>query len=796
MNRFLLSTIAAGLFALLANAQQPGPPYKNASLPAEERVTDLLGRMTLEEKAAQLQSVWENATYVSPDTDPQIATVYKAQFLVDANGKLETAKAKEFLKNGLGQFSRPSEAVAGANHKPATPTAMAEFTNQLQKLMLEQTRLGIPLMFHEECLHGLATTKGTSYPQAIALAGTWDPTLLQEIFTATALEVRTRGVQECLMPVVDLARDPRWGRTEETYGEDPYLVSRMGNAAVLGLQGIGPSVDPNHVYATLKHFAVHSQPEGGTNVGPAPYAERTIRESFLVPFETGIQQARARTIMPSYNELDGIPNHSNVWLLRDLLRKEWGFEGLVVSDYFAIDEMITKHHVAADCAQAAKYAIEAGVDIELPFGHCYAELPALVKSGKIPESLVNEAVARMLKAKFELGLFDHPYVDPRIAEEVSNNADHQQLALRAAREAITLLKNQNNLLPLDLNKTKRIAVIGPNAADVHLGGYSGQPGRGVSILQGIKDKVGNKGEVLYAEGCRITESDPDWNADQVIPADPEKDKARIAEAVATLQKADIGIVVVGENEQTVREAWAANHLGDRDSLDLLGRQDELVKQLLATGKPVIVVLIHGRPNSVNYIAQNVLAVLDGWYLGQEGGTALADVLFGDYNPAGRLPITVPRSVGQLPDYYYSKPTAKRGYILGDTSPLFPFGFGLSYTTFKYTNVRVSPSSMATNAIATVSVDVTNTGKRAGDEVVQMYIRDEVSSVTRPTKELRGFERTTLKPGETKTVTFKLGPQELQFYNRQMKRVVEPGKFTVMIGPNSVDLQKATLEVTP
>jgi beta-glucosidase len=786
MKRLLLFTITLFAVTVSISAQQANPPYKNASLPVAERVKDLMGRMTLEEKAAQLQSTWQNRGF----------PMAPAAYFVDPNGKLEVAKAKEFLKNGLGQFSRPSEAVAGANHNPATPTAMAEFTNQVQKLMLEQTRLGIPLMFHEECLHGLATTKGTSYPQAIALAGTWDPALLQEIFTATALEVRTRGVQECLMPVVDLARDPRWGRTEETYGEDPYLVSRMGNAAVMGLQGASGSVDANHVYATLKHFAVHSQPEGGTNVGPAPYAERTIRESFLVPFETGIQQAHARTIMPSYNELDGIPNHSNVWLLRDVLRKEWGFDGLVVSDYFGIDEMITRHHIAADCVQAAKYAIEAGVDIELPFGKCYAELPALVKNGQVPESLVNESVARVLTAKFELGLFDHPYADPKRAEEVRNNAEHQQLALRAAHETITLLKNQNNLLPLDLSKTRRIAVIGPNAADVHLGGYSGQPGRGISILQGIKDKVGSRSEVLYAEGCRITESQPDWNADQVVPADPEKDKARIAEAVATLQKADIAVVVVGENEQTVREAWAPTHLGDRDNLDLLGRQDELVKQLLATGKPLVVVLIHGRPNSITFIAQNAPAILDGWYLGQEGGTALADVLFGDYNPAGRLPITVPRSVGQLPDYYYSKPTAKRGYIFGDTSPLFPFGFGLSYTTFKYSNVRVTPSSMGANATAKVSVDVTNTGTRAGDEVVQMYIRDEVSSVTRPSKELRGFERITLKPGETRTVTFALGPKELQFYNRQMKRIVEPGKFTVMVGPNSVDLQTATLEVTP
>jgi beta-glucosidase len=770
-----------------AQSQQPNLPYKNPALTVDERVKDLLGRMTLEEKVAQLESTWQNYGQKLPaDT-----------YFVDANGKLDVSKAKAVLKNGLGEFSRPSEAVAGDGHSQnAGPAAVAEFTNQVQKLMLEDTRLGIPLIFHEECLHGLVAEHGTSYPQAIGLASTWDPALLQRIFTATALEVRTRGVQQCLMPVVDLARDPRWGRTEETYGEDPYLVSRMGVAAVKGLQGEGPDIDSDHVLATLKHFAVHSQPEGGTNVGPAPYAERTIRESFFVPFEAAIHEAHARTIMPSYNELDGIPNHSNVWLLQDVLRKEWGFDGLVVSDYFAIDEMIQKHHIASDCAGAAKYAIEAGVDIELPYGKCYAELPALVRSGQIPEALINESAARVLRAKFELGLFDHPDVDPKRAEAVSNTPADQQLALQAAREVITLLKNQNNLLPLDLSKTKRIAVIGPNAADVHLGGYSGHPGRGVSILQGIKDKVGSKGEVLYAEGCRITESNPDWNADQVVPADPELDKKRIAEAVAVMQRADVGIVVVGENEQTVREAWSETHLGDRDDLNLLGRQDEMVKQLLATGKPVVVVLIHGRPNSINFIAENAPAILDGWYLGQEGGAALADVLFGDYNPAGRLPITVPRSVGQLPDYYYMKPTAKRGYLFADKSPLFPFGFGLSYTTFSYANLRLTPSTIPVSGTVTVQVDVTNTGKRAGDEVIQLYIRDEVSSVTRPVKELRGFERVPLKPGETRTVSFKLGTQALQFYNRDMKRVVEPGKFTVMVGPNSVDLKTATLEVQP
>src|SRR3974390_1455610 len=378
MRRLPISLAAAVALLLVGSlqSQQATAPYKDSSLPVEERVKDLLGRMTLEEKVAQMESTWQNRDQEQP----------ASAFFMTANRKFDASRANAVLNNGLGEFSRPSEALAGTQKLPSPPAAMADLANQMQKFMLEQTHLGIPLIFHEECLHGLAATKGTSYPQAIALAATWDPALLQQIFTATALEVRSRGVQECLMPVVDLARDPRWGRTEETYGEDPYLVSRMGVAAVGGFPGAHfPIADP-HVISTAQHLPVHSQPEGGTNVGPAPYSERTIRESFFVPFETAIHEANPRTIMPSYNELDGIPNHSNAWLLRDVLRKEWGFQGLVVSDYFAINEMIAKHHIAADCTQAAKYAIEAGVDIELPFEQCYPQLPALVKNGPGPEA--------------------------------------------------------------------------------------------------------------------------------------------------------------------------------------------------------------------------------------------------------------------------------------------------------------------------------------------------------------------------------------------------------------------------
>jgi len=776
----LALTITIAILLNVATGQTSKAKYKDPKAPIEDRVRDLLGRMTMDEKVAQLSSTWQDYGQNLPAN----------HYFVDKQGVLDEAKAKVFLKNGLGEISRPSV--------PRTPTGMAEYTNRLQKILAENTRLGIPVIFHEECLHGLAAKDATSYPQAIGLAATWDPDLLKEIFDATAHEVRARGAQQCLMPVVDIARDPRWGRTEETYGEDPYLASRMGIAAVEGLQGTGgakDTVDANHVYATLKHFAVHSQSEGGNNIAPANYSERTVREYFLPPFEAAIQKAHARTVMPSYNELDGIPNHSNTWLLRDVLRGEFGFKGLVVSDYFAVEQLTSIHHVTSDCAGAAKLAITAGVDVELPWAQCYGTLPELVRTGQVSEKLIDEAVTRVLRAKFELGLFDNPYVDAAGASTVSDTKEHRELALQAARETITLLKNDGRVLPLDLSKLKRIAVIGPNAGEAHLGGYSGTPTHAVSVLQGIKDHVGGKAEVVFAEGCKITETQAVWEADVVVPADPVKDEQRMIEAVNLVSTSDVAVVVVGENEQTSREAWAPNHLGDRDDLNLLGRQDELVKRLIATGKPVVVVLLHGRPNSINYIAKSAPAILEGWYLGQEGGTALADVLFGDFNPGGRLPITVPSNVGQLPDYYYSKPSAKRGYLFSPAEPLFPFGYGLSYTTFKYAAPKLSAATIPTNGSTKVSVDVTNSGDRVGDEVVQMYIHHEVSSVTQPVKILKGFQRITLKPGETRTVEFDLGAEELRIWDRQMKRVVEAGKISVMVGPDSEHLTTVELTTT-
>ncbi|HTY61657.1 MAG TPA: glycoside hydrolase family 3 N-terminal domain-containing protein [Acidobacteriota bacterium] len=774
----LLSTIVC--LPAASVMPQDNAPYRNSKLPLEQRVADLLARMTLEEKIAQLTSAMERSVNAS---DPKSS-------LVDAKGAFQPERASALIKDGIGQISRPS-GMRG-------PRQMAEFTNTIQKWARENTRLGIPVMFHEECLHGHAAMKGTSFPQAIALASTWDPAIVEEVFSATASEVRARGSHQCLTPVLDLARDPRWGRTEETYGEDPYLASRIGVAAVKGFQGIGPTIDKFHVIATAKHFAVHGQPEGGANTAPGNYSERVIRESFLKSFEAAVKEGHLQSVMASYNEIDGVPSHGNRYLLDNILRQEWGFNGIVVSDYFGIRQLRSKHFVVGTNEEAAKLALESGVDIELPYIEVNHLLLDQVKQGKVSEAYVDRAVARILRSKFITGLFDDPFVDPEAAEKITNSKEHQQLALDAARKSIILLKNEGGLLPLDKSRYKRIAVIGPNAKEVHLGGYSGTPGRGVGILDGIKAKAGAGVDVQYAVGVKITETRGDSETmptfdDKLKLGDPALNAKRIQEAVGVAAKSDLIILALGENEQTNREAWG-NHLGDRDSLDLLGNQDDLVKAMLTLGKPVVVFLIHGRPNSINEIAQNVPAILDGWYLGQETGTAVADVLFGDYNPGGKLPITVPRSVGQLPIYYYQKPSARLDYVDSTSSPLYPFGWGLSYSTFKYGKIVLSPDTIGTEGKTKVSVDVTNTSAIRGDEVVQLYIRDEVSSITRPVKELRGFRRITLDPGKTQTVEFTLGPEELSFLNRDMRKVVEPGTFKIMIGGNSVDLIETTLTV--
>ena len=757
-------------------------PYRNPGLSPEKRVKDLLSRMTLEEKAAQMLCIWQQ----------------KPKTLVDADGKFDLAKARQFFKdgNGLGQVGRPSDAGKGLN-----PRQMAETTNAIQKFFLENTRLGIPVVFHEECLHGHAAVGGTSFPQPIALAATFNTELIESLFTMTALEARSRGAHQALTPVVDVARDARWGRVEETYGEDPFLVSRMGIAAVRGFQGDSSFRDKKRLIATLKHFVGHGQPESGMNCAPANLSLRVLRETFFYSFKQALQEAGAISVMPSYNEVDGVPSHANKWLLRDVLRKEFGFKSYTVSDYFAIWELGYRpdthgHFVAANKKESCRLAVEAGVNIELPDPDCYLELVELVKKRVLKESQLDELVAPMLLWKFKLGLFDDPYVDPAEAERIVGCDDHRNLARQAAREAITLLKNDGGLAPLDLSKYRTIAVIGPNANRTLLGGYSGVPKHEVTVLEGIKARAGNRAKVVYSEGCKITIGG-NWNQDEVVPSNPEEDRKQIAEAVEVAQQADVIILAIGGNEQTSREAWALNHMGDRANLDLIGRQEELVKAMLATGKPVIVLLYNGRPLSINYLAQNVPVIFECWYLGQENGHAVAEVLFGDVNPSGKLPITIPRSVGHLPVFYNFKPSARRGYLFDDVSPLYAFGYGLSYTTFAMKNVRLQKEKIRASDSTRVIADLTNTGQREGAEIVQMYIRDVVSSVTRPVKELKGFQKVTLRPGESKTVTFEITPELLAFYDINMKYVVEPGDFTIMVGNSSrdEDLVKLALKVT-
>ncbi|HEU4602886.1 MAG TPA: glycoside hydrolase family 3 N-terminal domain-containing protein [Steroidobacteraceae bacterium] len=764
--------------ATAVSAASSIPLYKDPKASVDARVEDLLARMTLEEKIAQISSIWTT----------------KAE-LFDSKGRFDPAKAKAKYPHGIGQFARPSD-----RQGPVSPRVVSrmgvketvELINAMQKYATRQTRLGIPIWFHEEGLHGYATAEGTSFPQAIGLASTWDPELLQQIYSVVAREIRARGVQQVLAPVVDVAREPRWGRIEETLGEDPYLVGELGVAIVRGFQGDALPLAPDKVFATLKHMTGHGQPENGTNTGPAEISERTLREEFFPPFEQVVKRTNIFAVMPSYNEIDGVPSHANRWLLTDVLRGEWGFKGAVTSDYFAIEELKDRHHVEPDYAAAAIRALNAGVDVDLPDGQAFATLVDSVRAGRVSEERVNEAVRRMLKMKFLSGSFENPYADAKQAVSITDNAEARKLAELAARKSIVLLKN-DGVLPLNRAKLHQLAVIGPNAAAARLGGYTGDPRHTVTMLDGLRNKLGSQVQISYAEGVKITRDD-DWWADKVELVPSAENEPRIAEAVKAAQNADAVVLFLGDTEQTSREAWADNHLGDRSSLGLVGDQDRLAQQIFALGKPTVVVLLNGRPLSVVNIAERANALVEGWYLGQEGGTAMADTLFGDANPGGKLPLTIARDVGQLPVFYNHKPSARRGYLFDTTKPLFPFGFGLSYTTFDISAPRLSSNTINDQESVDVSVDVRNSGSRAGDEVVQLYIHDQVSSVTRPVKELKGFQRVTLAPGESKTVTFKLTPESLAMWDAHMKRVVEPGVFDVMVGSNSEQLKSIELRV--
>ena len=775
--------VLASLCACPAAPAQSNPLYRDAAQPVEARVRDLLGRMTLEEKVAQLQGY--------RTLDPQA---------IDAQGDFVGGKDAEALAKGAGSVWAMGPVPAGAEPTDRflkDPRKALQRFNSLQKYMREKTRLGIPVFVFAEALHGYMAAGATRFPQAIALGSTWDTALVERIFTAAALEARARGVHQVLSPVLDLARDPRWGRFEECYGEDPYLVSRIGLAAVFGLQGRDALIGDHHVAVTLKHFAGHGQPEGGRNIAPVNYSEREFRANHLYPFEIAVKVAHAHSLMASYNEWDGVPNHLNHHLLTDILRTEWGFDGFVMSDGGGMEVVYENHLAAAGPAETGLLCLEAGLDYDLGGkGRCFSSLVEAAKSGKVSLAAIDRAAAAVLRVKFLCGMFENPYADPDQIDAVTNTAEHRALARQAATEAMVLLKNDQRLLPLDPTKIKTLAVIGPNAAEIHLGGYSVVPMEGISVLQGLRDFAGGAFKVAYAEGCKLTANHvAGWLANEnPIPNDPADDARLIDEAVATAARSDAVVLVLGENELLRREAWNEEHLGDRETLDLVGRQHELARAILATGKPVVVLLINGGPLTVNYLQAHAPAIVECWYLGQETGPAVADVLFGKVSPSGRLTVTFPRSVGQLPAYYNRKPSLFRSYTQADSTPLYPFGFGLSYTEFAYKNLQVIPAKIAPGGTAKVSIDVTNTGAVKSDEVVQLYLHARVSVPTRPVKELKDFARLTLAPGETRTVTFDLTPDKLEAFGLDLQRRVAPGDFEILVGKSSVDVVPASLRV--
>ncbi len=750
--------------SLKKNEKNQKLAYLNKNIFIEEQVEDLLDKMTLEEKVNQMAAIGDFHTidiFIIEEGRYDFSRMEEVLFnSIFEKGKISVKKAKEEIGKGIGQLSTVG--------RYCTPKNGAERANEIQKFAKEHTRLGIPVMIHDEGLHGLMALGSTSYPQAIALASTWDDELMEEIAITIGKETKSRGIHQCLSPTINIARDPRCGRTEETYGEDPYLTTRMAVAFVKGVQSQG-------VVATPKHFVANFVGDGGRDSNAVHLSERTLREIYFPAFEACVKEANALSIMAAYNSLDGIPCSSNKWLLTDVLRDDWGFKGIVVSDYYSVLDLYDKHKTAGNKAEAAKQAVEAGLDIELPHKDCYSELVNLVEKGKMSVGAINECVRRILWIKFWLGLFDNPYVDPQYAEKICDCSEHRQLALKAAQKAIVLLKNNENLLPLK-KSIKSIAVIGPNANEGRLGGYSTKQIKVVTPLEGIKNRAPKNLTINYAQGCDVI----------------DKSKKGFKDAVSITRVSNVAVLFMGNSDKTEGESR------DRSNLDLPGVQEELIQEICNTGTPVIVVLISGSVVTMSKWINRVQAVIEAWYPGEEGGNAIADILFGKCNPSGRLPITFAKTTGQLPLYYNFKPSGRvDDYVdLRGEQTQFPFGYGLSYTTFKFGKPYLEKSTIHKYESTSILVDVTNTGKFPGDEVVQMYIRDKVGSVSRPVKELKGFKKISLKPCESKTVSFTIEPEHLAFTNINMEYTVEAGDFEIMVGNSSreQDLAKVLLQV--
>lgn len=771
-----LRVFAFGFLAatpLATAGSQARPVYKNPAASIDARVNDLLARMTLEEKVAQMEAI-------APGPGRGLDS------LLGGGDAAQYGPRGRRLSFG---------AITGAPR--GTPRQRADAINRIQKYFVEETRLGIPIIVTDEALHGVVGQGFTNYPSAMAFSSTFDVELVHEAFSQIGLEAALTGTNLVLAPVLDLAQDPRWGRVEETYGEDPYLNSRIGVAAITGLQGAtAPRIDRRHVAATTKHFAGHGAPEGGRNIGPVHMSEQELRDLHLRPFEAAVREAKVMAVMPAYHEILGIPVHANPYMLTQILRSEWGFEGVVVSDFFGVRYNYDTHRVAPDSATAASLAVKAGVDIDMPQLASYRNITALVRSGRLSESLVDRAARRVLRAKFSLGLFDTPYTDPAEAERTVAGAGHVATARRVGAEAITLLRNDGNILPLDAAKARTIAVIGPHANFAEAGNYAGIPSARVTAVDAIRERLAaTNGRVIFAEGVRLLDqgrAGPNVAAGPTGRGGPARitpdsvNQRLIREAVDSARQADVVVLMLGATARMMHEAWGGND-GDNDDLELRGMQNELADAIRATGKPVVVLLFSGGPLSFAHLDHTMPAIAYCWYLGQETGHAVADVLFGDVNPSGRLPVSIARSVGQLPVYYNHAPSARRSnYLFDDSSPLYPFGYGLSYTSFRIDDVRLSRDTIARTDSVRVRARVANTGTRAGDAVVQLYIRQDNTLPTRPVKELKDFRRVSLAPGEAKVVEMVLTPAKLAHVGLDKRAVVEPGVIKVMVGSSSRD----------
>ena len=735
--------------------------YLNPEVTIEERVEDLLGRMTLKEKIGQMN----------------MPCVYLPQFGRDKKSKLEACRkfAAGTLEPGIGPgggfFTLPNSAqLDGAREQ-------AQILNELQRIAVEKNRLKIPLLMTEEGTHGLMCSGGTVFPEGLSIGSTWNMLLVEDIYSVVAREARAIGVHQLFTLVIEPNRDPRLGRNEEGYSEDPFLCSRIAESIVSGIQGDDISA-PDKAVAGLCHYPGQSQPVGGLERGAMEISERMLREVFLPPWVAGIKKCGALGVMATYPAIDGVPVHASKKILTTMLREELGFEGLVLGEGGGISTLVYEH-VAPSQKKAGEMALKAGLDVGISYEEGYM-LPMIenVREGKVHISMIDRSVRRILRQKFKLGLFENPFVDPKYAVMVSNTSGHQDLALKAAREGIVLLKNEKNLLPLKKD-IRSIAVIGPNANHERnqLGDYiaSNVTQNVVTILEGIENKVTPKTKVTYVKGCNVIGNELN----------------EILKAQEAARSADVAIVVVGESRRTNGEGR------DMSSLDLTGLQEELIKAVYETGTPTIVVLINGRPLSIRWTAENVPAILEAWFCGEKGGIAVADVIFGDYNPSGRLPITIPRNVGQLPVYYNYMPGKSHwikdgwgGKVYADmpASPLWEFGYGLSYTSFEYKNLAITPKESGVEGEFRISLEVTNTGSRLGAEVVQLYINDVISSVTLPVKELQGFGKVILNPGEKKRIEVALNSEHLSFFDQNLKAVVEPGTFKVMVGSSSDDIR--------